>query len=1833
MILLKLLISIIKNVINQIMKKIKYLIFLVFVFCSISVINAQTGTIQSPEAQSFEPIDATDMVSLNTGDFVYVMPLLNVPSPEGGYPITLSYHGGIAMDQEASWVGLGWNINPGAITRSINGYPDDWKTGTYREYFYDEGDTDHYYSLSLGITNIETGFSVGLSTSWSDNRSMSVNGYVGFGLGDVLSGSVSVGASGASVGINAGLKGGLSINASVGTNGYGFGVAFSPTLGVAKEAGDTTYYASVSYSINKTWGGESSSSLGFSIGIAKAKDRSTTNMGKRRSNSRFNFSKTGAGISLGLSNSISQSDYAVSQSGWYVPIIIPTGTDWLITGGFGKQTIEYHLDTEKQNKVSGPLYFNEVRNILGRYRCTDINTLPIHTWYSTLPCSGTGIISQFISYANSFMDVNEIGIVNGNTKLDLSKNNVVLPNYDNYRVASQGMSGTFSPRLYKTCALTGLSKEIKANNNYNLRYTLPEAGTSLSNYTDYTNDFNFFFDNEYSSSLIINPIDFESVTNSFNTIHQYINQAVAPPTAGNRKKDSRFIEYFTGSQLSTTSGYPQGFIKPYAGIDYSNNELFEQNGIAAFKITSSDGKVYHYSLPVYNHEIISRTFGIVHNRPSEEEGFFEKRQLKKFATHWLLTAVTGPDYVDVNNNNLVDEDDYGYWVSFDYGKWSDGYLWYNPYFGDYIEDDIDPLQKSYSFGRKDIYYLDKISTRTHTALFIKNTRLDATSKSFIGLNKFTHRWGMDNNYTDFEFKSQQILKLNEIILLKNKDLDNLPFTLNKTNVSNLSVSPLPNTSATMEWHKKNDGGGIDKIKHLHYSLQNNVYDTNDLNQYKWDILKSKAVKIIDFNYTYELAQNTPYSTLGRLTLKSLDLLGKGGVQSLPSYRFNYINNYSFSWDDKDEWGYHKDQPENWSLNEIVNPTGGKIQIDYESDEFFSAFKNKIVFTPHNSNYLIIHTGGNPDTFTIQSFDDLNLSIGNKVHVYAKFVNYSLCHEYDGLATITEELDLTNPNIFKYKIQVDGQYNTCGDQNPPMVGYTEYFTASLNVDYPFTKGGIRVKEIKTTDNIDTFRTVYDYTNPTTGETSGKVSYIPHIQNSDKEVPYGAEMPAPIVMYGNVKSTSYGADGSTNGYSTYKFKTIADKDEDAIRFGDNFEITENDLGTHYNSITDKEVNIKELVIKDNFSCLGQLLETSNYNNEGQLLYNLKNNYKTADEMYNASTTQGVIQESFQSYKEVDYNDSSIQDKWLINTSTKISYPSIIKSTTVTQGNYTSTTYFDKYDVNTGQLLETRTFASDGTAIKTKVVPAYKKYSQMGSKVDGINNKNMLTQEAANYTYLWDKNDQSWHILNASIDTWNNNWTYKDYDGGTNTPTADNKKIWRKHKKYVWKGEINDDGTYINFDDTNDDNFNWGLGVTQSNPKWKNIATTTLYDHFSMPLETEDINNNFAATKMGDNNTKVFAVSNAKYNNMYYSGAEDLIEGTKWFSGQIRMQTGTSDVSRDNTKAHTGSYSVRANANTAPFVIEHVENGGKYKLSVWVHKNNYTNTVVKRVGSPDVSYNPNETVFAGDWVQLNFTFNLNNGQKVYITNSTGVTYYDDFRLIPIASTMTSYVYNQWDELTYVLGANNMAIKYEYHPNGSLWRVYTEVADNPSVTGGFKLTNEYNLHYKNNNLSNPNPNPQISESVSGSVEVYSNTNGGYIYSWNPKLSLINSISNNYINNGILFIPQNGQYNFNFTGTITSHSFDSNSVVIVKFVKISADFPNWAISNGVPNLNIGSSSTLKTIYISHPASITNLTLSINENLTLSENDKICIYIEEDKMFSGLMLGTLSFDANLNITW
>ncbi|WP_299442709.1 hypothetical protein [uncultured Aquimarina sp.] len=1597
-------------------------------FVPYNMLLANNNGPAAPEASSFEPVDASDMVNLATGDLAYVLPLLNVPSPEGGYPLSLSYHAGIAMDQEASWVGLGWTLNPGAINRSVNGYPDDWNDARFKEYFYDAGGENSTYTGSLGYTSFSSGgLSVGLSLSYSDDRGFGGSVSYGFALSELASAGVSVGTDGASVNASTRIPySPFSIGGSIGTNGVGVNVGYGFDAKTTTN-GSGYWGQNVGLGLNSSWSGDISVNASYSAGEKGKKNSVGINFSSKGVSVSGKVNGVGAGANIAFENAVSQSDYNIKKSGFFIPIVIPTG-EGMITASFGYQKVTYDLDKLENTSVTGPVHFKNTETTKGRWLCfyglsrvheVDENHVHNNTPHSVI----------YTKNVVAFNDIYEVDFRGNSTAVELDNNNAVFPNYDNYRVTAQGLSGSMKPRVYRNSALLGFTKDIESNDNdYKISYKIQDNSASGFNINP-----NFHFENEYSSSLLIEPANFK--TNIQPTdIFGYLNYA--PSTEISHKKGGRFVESFTNKELANNSSFSSGLLKPNTSINYGDSDLFEPDGIGAFKITSPDGKTYHYALPVYNHEVVSRQFGFIAGKPDEDEAFFEKRQLEKYATHWLLTAVTGPDFVDTNGNKVADEGDYGYWVNMEYGKWSDGYIWYAPHGKEYNTDRQNPDIKNYTWGRKEIYYLDKINTRTHTALFIKEERNDSQGKRQI----YEHRLDK-NNKTTLNFKAQALLRLREIILLKNEDA----IGVTKTNSSDLSSFPPSNHNHVLTFYDpKYEGGGTKTIR---YSLQDNVLDRKDLSN--WDNLRSKALKIIDFTgYSYELADGAPYTfggVNGRLSLKHLTFKGKGGQQLMPPYSFEY-NKGSYQLNQKDEWGYNRNYPQNWSLREIKVPTGGKIQIEYEPDSFTSATNHELSFpatNPNGQNEIFIESSTDP-------FIAYNATIGTQLGItYRKLRSCKKTEHdingdplpnprteftyesYNDMATVTQilnggyklKLRFNNPRKTRTSVFYDGR--TCSDvSTTPDVS---------KVDFPsqeFTTG-IRVRSIKTTDGIVEYTTAYDYNYPGTNTTSGVVSYIPFVNEVTGEVPYGIELPPPIPMYGHVKTTAYGNNDVSLGHMQYEFKVLPVKHKDiVIGYADILEADIRQKPTVLNTSNNVRVEAKSTIIKDNMSNLGQLLSTASYNSYGQLITKTINNYKSPENI-----TQGVTQESFQTYKEIDYvSNTNESDKWLVNSSTRIVYPSVLESTTTIQGGFSSTTYFDKYDNTSAQLLETRTESSDGTEFKTEVIPAYTKYPVLGSKTDNINNKNMLTQEAMTKSYI--NQSGNWIETGVGITTWKN-WEHN---------------IWRKHKTYTWDGQTNTDGLFVGFTGS-DDGFNWNVNATNQPTDWKLLSEVSKYDRFSMSLETIDINNNRVALKMGDKDTKTIAVGNAAYNEMYYSGAE-------YISGS-NFDDGIYGIGRTQTKAHTGKYSI--NISSQQGFRTNVPNGhrsGTYKISVWASKNNYTKARVYD-GKSLKSFN-GEKVIAGDWVLLNHYVDWDTAAKtVYVRSASGSTYFDDFRIHPVQSAMATYVYNEWDELSAILGSNNLATTYTYDAVGRLIQTHSEVADDIGLTGGLKKIAEHRYTY----------------------------------------------------------------------------------------------------------------------------------------------------------------------------
>ena len=124
---------------------------------------ALTGGPSQPEVQSFTPIGTSDMVDVFSGDFNYNIPLIDMD----GYPINISYNSGITMDQEASWVGLGWNINPGVINRSMRGVPDDFRGDIITKKFNMKPNKTFGLKTGFGLEIVGAESGIGASVSYS----------------------------------------------------------------------------------------------------------------------------------------------------------------------------------------------------------------------------------------------------------------------------------------------------------------------------------------------------------------------------------------------------------------------------------------------------------------------------------------------------------------------------------------------------------------------------------------------------------------------------------------------------------------------------------------------------------------------------------------------------------------------------------------------------------------------------------------------------------------------------------------------------------------------------------------------------------------------------------------------------------------------------------------------------------------------------------------------------------------------------------------------------------------------------------------------------------------------------------------------------------------------------------------------------------------------------------------------------------------------------------------------------------------------------------------------------------------------------------------------------------------------------------------------------------------------------------------------------------------------------------------------------------------------------------------------------------------------------------
>ncbi len=1701
----------------------RFLLVLLIITASMVSKGQNTGP-NAPEAQGFEPIDASNLVNLNTGDFSYVLPLLEVPGPEAGFPVVLSYHAGIGPELEASWVGLGWNVNVGAINRNVNMFPDDVKEMSILTTMHDDGGTQTGTIYDLDIPIPYTPISVNFN--WGTNKSLGVNVSMGIGITDAVGAYVTMGTDG-NVSLGLGLGGGQAIGKSNFSlnGGIGIGVtssadgSFSVSGGVSASVGFNAYDKQKQHAI-----GMSHSII--SLGVSSA--------------------SSGVGISgtlVGYTNTSVQDNYQIVNSSRSIPVI-----PFIFT--ITKTKTRWYLHSESEDVGYGVFYSaNASKN-------DESDTIPNR---------------QSPKYS---MDVIQTDW-DGNSAEENGDKTFVMPGYDQYVIGAQGISGTISPKLFQNARLLG-NGVYKKDQEYNPYY-----------YEQSTDDLNlawskiqFYMDGSYESYLrnypgtfnISNPLlpVYNGHYTKQDTIVNSIEYDTYNETTG-RKMTGSYVEWIRNADIVANNTAITDFIEADCIRGKRNDPaLFDADGIGAINITALDGKVYHFSLPVYQFEQFGRDEKDLKNGVYKD--FFDQMKAKKYAYTWLLTAVTGPDYIDVNGNSQVDEADYGYWVKMDYGKWTDGYIWSLPYDETYYKYQIEGEEhRQYTWGRKQIYYLNSIKTKSHTAYFIKSLRedglgcmamdsqsgiyghylSDVTSKIIDSTWTLTstepESTGCDCSYfnnprynaithkTIVTKPKHKVLKLDKIILVKNEDA-----TLSPVNTSSLVINP------------DADGGKIDvkltgykiscrqidlncgKSQKKNYekvlcnstfriNFQDNVLDIGDLPAG----FKEKILKEIEFSYDkdkdgtddYTLCKNVLNSNAvdkGKLTLHHLQYKGKKGVSYMPAYSFEYNKKDTpVPAEDKvDDWGFYasntyvksqmddvaKPEADTWSLSDIIFPTGGRIKINYESDSYgmeaFGSLKTKLTFDNWTVDYinnstdaeLSIQIPSNVNIDFSKAFTvggtyrlDLWMQICNFFELMQACAGTTPCRDctitgstknktYNGYYVLNQ-VDATNRKI---KFTVPKDPSITGTQFVQL-NYGSFYTDPFTISYG---GGLRVKSLIVTDeSLSTTKTEYEYNIPGTAQTSGVTSYAP-INTQYRELPYLPFLPPPGVCYSNVAVISYDAKNVVQTRAEYEFETMTP-----------FKVPSNHTDPHSNNVL--EVNYMQydtrffmtdttdyyytsIVIKNSTSAIGRLKSLSLFNSLNHLLTKTTYNY-----IPRANAGQGVIQETNRFTRVVQ---NVINKLKFFNSSSQITYPNVLESTVVFQNGITTTQKNDSWDFYTGVPLTQSSISSNGKKYKNFTEKAYEHYASMGPKSEDRNNKNMLVQDAAGYNYL-DENG-SLIPLAVSAQTWNNDWVYREfntnyYDQPANVVPA-NQKVWRKHKAFNWKGDLNANGSLKDFTDSKKFNFTQPETFNTTNG-WVKTSEITRYNHYSIPLESKDINGNYISTKLGYNDNAVIATaSNANYNSFAYSGFEN-IDGADW-GGEFMGTTGCAQVRGTvEVPSHTGVYYCSMTGNSGPVftsTVSNLNNGlmenRSYRAMVWMHKNSpgaarliiesrnssgtLLNVAEKRKDAADVQ------IF-GEWclvsVLLDKSF-VTNGNiiktYVYVDNPSAMfpVLIDDQRFQPLDAAVSAYSYDESGMLTAMLDNNNFAAKFEYDEGGRLIRTYKETPQ------GLKKLSEHSYGYK---------------------------------------------------------------------------------------------------------------------------------------------------------------------------
>jgi hypothetical protein len=915
-----------------------------------TAVFALTGGPSQPEVQSFSPVGTSEMVNLSSGDFTYNIPLLDV----GGYPINITYNGGVSMDQEASWVGLGWNINPGVINRNMRGLPDDFKGDDVEKEFniLDQrnfGTSAVGSAQLLGLDFIRLGFGLGVSYSNYTGIGFEITARPSLTSGDKSKGSMSIG-----LGITASSQSGVDLSPSL---------SFQKQV-KEKESSVIGVGASLGLNFNSREGLKS-----LSLGLSRVETNTMNILGRDGKSYK---------IELGVAESQNGGGSISFSTPTYVPrydmhmFNVSTTFSATLGGEFyslhpslnmvGYYSGQHLLEKHRKVNAYGYLYsqfageeslhdFNREKD--AAYRPGITPNLPLTNYtYDVYGVSGQGIGGSYRLYRN------DVGIVTdpfsfnigtgGSVGVEIGLGNAAHAGVD----FSASLSGSWSGAWTKQNSARGLLKfkgSDMADPSYETAFFKQAGEKTSESDPDFFNNMGGFDAvmiglrdvgaDHYATSKFVKKDYSESEINSSNIKRK------------KRQTRNQNISYLTASEavdyalVKEIENYPYNVHTINSSYGYEipagnkTSRLIGSNGhhISEMQAVRPDGARYVYGIPAYNFTqkevsfsvqdkivdcqtgLVTYTHGTDNTKQNSSglEHFYEKTTTPAYAHSYLLTAILSSDYSDLTGNG-PSNDDLGSYTKINYSKVVPDYKWRVPFeenFASYnegmksipINSDKTDDKVSYIYGEKELWYVHSIETRTHVADFILEDRLDGN-----GVQGEQGGLIPDDNLR----RAKSMKRLKEIRLYSKPD-------------------------------KKKNGANATPIKVVHfeydYSLCTDIGNNESSKKGKTAANRGGKLTLTKIYFTYgnsNKGKMSPYqfiygSSNPNYNLKGYDRWGNykynpivenctGTGSVLSTAEFPYV---------EQDYEPAAENASAWSLTQIKLPSGGIIKVELESDDY------------------------------------------------------------------------------------------------------------------------------------------------------------------------------------------------------------------------------------------------------------------------------------------------------------------------------------------------------------------------------------------------------------------------------------------------------------------------------------------------------------------------------------------------------------------------------------------------------------------------------------------------------------------------------------------------------------------------------------------------------------------------------------------------------------------------------------------------------------------------------------------------------------------------------------